>query len=74
LLVVFLVSIFCGFFAHVAQLVLGPADGRPRGEDSRWKSYPVLGLALVVIVIGFWLPAPLFALVQGAARVLEVRP
>jgi hypothetical protein len=27
-----------------------------------------------VIVIGFWLPAPLFALVQGAARVLEVRP
>jgi hydrogenase-4 component F len=74
LLVVFLVSIFCGFFAHIAQLVLGPANGRPRGEDSRWKSYPVLGLALVVIVIGFWLPAPLFALVEGAARVLEVGP
>jgi hydrogenase-4 component F len=74
LLVVFLVAIFCGFFAHIAQLVLGPANGQPRGEDSRWKSYPVLGLALVVIVIGFWLPAPLFALVEGAARVLEVRP
>jgi hydrogenase-4 component F len=74
LLVVFLVAIFCGFFAHIAQLVLGPANGRPRGEDSRWKSYPVLGLALVVIVVGFWLPAPLFALIEGAARVLEVRP
>jgi hydrogenase-4 component F len=74
LLVVFLVAIFCGFFSHIAQLVLGPASGRPRGEDSRWKSYPVLGLSLIVIVLGFWLPAPLFELVEGAARVLEVRP
>lgn len=74
LMVVFLVSIFCGFFAHVAQLILGPSNGRPRGDDSRWKLYPVVGLALAVIVIGFWLPAPLFALVEGAARVLEVRP
>jgi hydrogenase-4 component F len=74
LFVAFLVAIFCGFFFHIAHLVLGPANGRPRGEDSRWKSYPVLGLAFVVIVLGFWLPAPLFALVEGAARVLEVRP
>jgi hydrogenase-4 component F len=74
LFVVFLVAIFYGFFFHVAQLVLGPANGRPRGEDSRWKSYPVLGLAFVVIVLGFWLPAPLFALVEGAARVFEVQP
>jgi hypothetical protein len=34
----------------------------------------VLGLAFVVIVLGFWLPAPLFALVEGAARVFEVQP
>lgn len=74
LLVIFLVAIFCGFFYHVAQLVLGPANGRPRGEDSRWKSYPVLCLALVVVVLGFWLPDPLYALIEGAARILEAQP
>jgi hydrogenase-4 component F len=74
LLVVFLVAIFCGFFYHIAQLVLGPANGRARGEDTRWKSYPVLGLSLVVVVLGFWLPDPLFALVEGAARILEAQP
>ena len=46
----------------------------PRGEPSRWKTYPVAGLALIVVVLAFWLPAPIYALVDGAARILEVRP
>jgi hydrogenase-4 component F len=70
----FLAAIFCGFFYHVAQLVLGPPTGLPRSGFCRWKTYPVVGLAIVVAVLGFWLPAPLYALVADAARVLQARP
>ena len=73
-LVVFLVAIFCGFFYHVAQLVFGAPNGAPRGESSRWKTYPVIGLSLIVVILGFWLPAPLYALVDGAAGILAGRP
>ena len=72
LLVACLVGIFCGFFHHVTQLVLGPPSGAPREPVCRWKTYPVIGLALLVITMGFWLPAPLYQLVNGAARILAV--
>jgi len=74
LFVIFLVAIFCGFFYHVAQLVFGAPNGAPRGEPCRWKTYPVIGLSLTVVILGFWLPAPIYALVDGAARILAVRP
>jgi hydrogenase-4 component F len=67
------VAIFCGFFHHVTQLVLGPPSGAPREKSSMWKGYPVIGLALVVIALGFWLPAPLYQLIDGAAHILAVR-
>ncbi|MGA2880952.1 MAG: hydrogenase 4 subunit F [Bryobacteraceae bacterium] len=74
LFVIFVVAIFCGFFYHVANLVFGPDPGVPRGEFSRWKTLPVIGLSLIVVVLGFWLPAPIYALVNGAARILAVQP
>jgi len=74
LFVSFVVAIFCGFFYHISQLVFGAPSGLPRGEFSRWKTYPVIGLSLVVVVLGFWLPAPVYALVDGAARILVVEP
>lgn len=72
LFVACIVAIFCGFFHHVTQLVFGPPSGAPREPLSRWKTYPVIGLALMVIAMGFWLPAPLYQLVDGAARILAV--
>ena len=72
--VVLVVAIFCGFFYHASQLVFGAPNGLPRGEFSRWKTWPVIGLSLLVVLLGFWLPAPLYALVEGAARILEVHP
>jgi hydrogenase-4 component F len=72
--VIFAVAIFCGFFYHVSQLVFGAPNGHPRGEHSRWKTYPVIGLSLIVVLLGFWLPAPLYSLVDGAARILAVGP
>jgi len=74
LFVILLVAIFAGFFYHIAQLVLGPPNGPPKRENCRWKTYPVIALSLFVLVLGFWLPAPLFSLVEGAARVLRVNP
>ncbi|MBI3280849.1 MAG: hydrogenase 4 subunit F, partial [Acidobacteria bacterium] len=70
----FVAAIFCGFFYHAAKLVLGPPSGLSRGESCRWKTYPVIGLAVIVVLLGFWLPAPVYALVEGAARILAVQP
>jgi hydrogenase-4 component F len=67
LFVTFLVAIFSGFLIHIANLVLGPDPGLPPGEACRWKKFSVVGLALVIILMGFWIPAPLFQLIQGAA-------
>ncbi len=74
ILLFFLTVIFCGFFFHISSLVLGKPNGAPRGEDSRWKTYPVIGLSVLTVMLGFWLPGPLYALIQGAARILEVKP
>jgi hydrogenase-4 component F len=66
----FLVLIFSGFLAHIANLVLGEDPGLPRTDMCGWKKYSVVGLAAVIIVMGFWLPAPLFRLIQGAAGIV----
>jgi hydrogenase-4 component F len=74
LFVVFLVLIFSGFLVHVARLVLGPDPGIPHAEICAWKKYSLVGLGSIVIVMGFWLPAPLYSLIQDAARIVrEVR-
>jgi len=73
LFVAFVVAIFCGFVYHVANLVFGAPTELPRGEFCRWKTYPVIGLSLIVVILGFWLPGPVYALVEGAARILVVQ-
>ncbi len=72
--VVFVVAIFCGFFYHIANLIFGAPNGGPRGEFSRWKTYPVIVLSLIVVVLAFWLPAPVYTLIEGASRILVVQP
>jgi hydrogenase-4 component F len=74
LYVAFLVAIFAGFLVHIARLVLGPDPGIPHAEIDVWKKYSLIGLASVVIILGFWIPAPLWALIQAAAHIVrEVR-
>ncbi|MFI5101839.1 MAG: hydrogenase 4 subunit F [Terriglobales bacterium] len=66
----FLVLIFSGFLVHIAGLVLGEDPGLPPADMGRWKKYSVIGLAVVVVVMGFWIPAPLFRLIQGAVSIV----
>ena len=70
LFITFLVAVFSGFLIHIANLVLGPNPGLPSAEICRWKKSSVVGLALVIIVMGFWIPAPLFRLIQGAVDIV----
>ncbi len=74
LFMTFLVAIFSGFLIHIANLVLGPDPGLPPADTCRWKKSSVLGLAVVIIVMGFWIPAPLFRLIQGAAGIVTNGP
>ncbi len=66
----FLVLIFSGFLVHIADLVLGEDPALPPAHTDDWKKYSVAGLALVIIVMGFWIPAPLFGLIQNAVGIV----
>jgi hydrogenase-4 component F len=70
LLVLFLVAIFSGFLVHIARMVLGPDPGYKRGDLCPFKKHTLIGLAAFVVVLGFWIPSPLFALIQRAAGLI----
>jgi hydrogenase-4 component F len=69
-LVSFLVLIFSGFLVHIANMVLGPSPDFPPAPHCAWKKYSITGLAVVVVVLGFWLPRPLFGLIQQAVGIV----
>jgi len=66
----FLVLIFSGFLVHISNLVLGEDPGLPPAGLCGWNKYSVAGLAVVIVVMGFWIPAPLFRLIQGAVGIV----
>jgi hypothetical protein len=66
----FLVLIFSGFLVHITSLVLGEDPGLPAADMCGWTKYSVAGLAVVIVVMGFWIPAPLFRLIQGAVGIV----
>jgi hydrogenase-4 component F len=66
----FLVLIFSGFLVHITGLVLGEDPGLPAADMCGWKKYSVAGLAVVIVVMGFWIPASLFRLIQSAVGIV----
>jgi hydrogenase-4 component F len=65
------VTIFVGFLLHMANLNLGaPLEARTRAAECPWKLTAMLAVAIVIGVLGFWLPGPLYALVKDSARIL----
>jgi hydrogenase-4 component F len=71
LFILFGTAIFAGAILHVGGMMLGPAESETRiGSWRPWRHSSMLVLATVLVVIGFWLPAPLFELIRGAAGVI----
>jgi hydrogenase-4 component F len=69
------VTIFAGFLHHMAKMNLGiPHEETPRAAACPWKLCALLSVAAVVIALGFWLPAPLFQLVQQTAQIIGGTP
>jgi hydrogenase-4 component F len=70
-----LAAIFAGFLVHFSSLVLGagPAGHRSASgtekEPSQWKRVALIGLGSVVVILAFWLPAPLFELIRRSAKI-----
>ena len=69
------VTIFAGFLVHMVNLNLGaPNDGDSRLSECPWKLGAMTLVTAVVIGLGFWLPAPLYQMVQQTARILGGGP
>ncbi len=66
------VTVFVGFLLHMANLNLGQATepARPAAECP-WKLTAMLLAAGVIALFAFWMPGPLFELVQQSMHILS---
>jgi hydrogenase-4 component F len=71
LFVVFSTGVFTGALLHVGGMILGPGGDTAVAAHRPWRDGSLLALAAVLVAIGFWVPAPLFELIHGAARVVS---
>ena len=71
LFVLFSVGVFAGAILHVGGMILGPRGDTPVAEPRPWRNASLLAMAAALVVIGFWVPAPLFQLIGNAARVVN---
>jgi hydrogenase-4 component F len=75
LFVLGVVTIFVGFLLHMSKMNLGAAqESGPRAAECPWKLGAMLLVAAVVVGLGFWLPGPLFDLVQKSVNILGGAP
>src|SRR3989441_1228035 len=75
LFVLGVVTIFVGFLLHLSKMNLGAVqETAPRAAECPWKLSAMLLVAFVVATLGFWLPVPLFNLVQQSVAILGGNP
>jgi len=66
------VTIFAGFLTHMAKLNLGAAQADvSAGSECPWKLGAMALVAAAVIMLGLWLPGPIYKMVEQAARIIE---
>jgi len=74
LFLLFLLVIFIGMGSTVLAVVQGvpPEDAEGRSfRESAFKTVPIIASLALVVMMGVWIPAPVYAFVQRAARMLE---
>jgi len=71
LFVVFSAGVFAGVLLLVGGMILGPGGDEPVAARRPWRNGSLLALASTLVIIGFWVPAPLFELIGRAARVVS---
>jgi hypothetical protein len=66
------VTIFAGFLVHISQLSLGTprSDAPARVTESPWKLSAMALVAVTMIVLGCWLPGPLYQLIQQTVCII----
>jgi hydrogenase-4 component F len=75
LFVLGVVTIFIGFLLHMSKMNLGAAqDSAPRAPECPWKLGAMLLVAVVMIGFAFWMPRPLFDLVQKSVDIIGGTP
>jgi hydrogenase-4 component F len=73
----FLVVIFIGMGTTVLTVVQGPtspAGATTADRDTLWNTASALVALAVVVMMGVWIPGPLYEFVQRAAAMLEHAP
>jgi formate hydrogenlyase subunit 3/multisubunit Na+/H+ antiporter MnhD subunit len=71
LFIIGVVTIFVGFLVHMTNLNLGPGtEERTPGAEGRWQLGAMLSVAVVICLLGFWLPGMIYELVRASARLL----
>ena len=67
-----LATIFAGFLVHMAKMNLGtPGEATPRrAAEDPWKLAAMILVAMAIIMLGFWVPGPLYAIVQQAVHII----
>jgi hydrogenase-4 component F len=71
LFVLFGTGVFAGAIVHVGGMILGPRGDAPVAARRPWRDGSLLALASALVVIAFWVPAPLLELMRQAARLVS---
>jgi hypothetical protein len=59
----------------MSKLNLGmPRSAAPMKGECPWKLSAMILVAVVIIGLGFWLPAPLFQLIEAATKIVGGNP
>jgi len=69
--------VFIGMGSTVLTVVQGPpspAAGTTTFRDSFWRTAPMLAALVMVVIMGLWIPAPVYDLVQRAAKTVGGAP
>ena len=71
LILIALIASFCGILKQLTRILLGAPRRPVKSQGSTFEGVPAMGLLLAALLLfSVWMPAPVFRLVQEAARIV----